>query len=383
MDLEGVLGNVRTVADQFSQQRSERQQRRELVQSDFDQLKAAGFLLTGVPVSSGGVWEDVSRSTRSMGEILRTLARGDASVALVSSMHSSVLGLWLATPDAPPPFHESWQKQRQAVFETALEGAWWGTITSEPGSGGDLAKTKAAARLDGDGSGYRLTGDKHFGSGSGITSFMLTTAVPEGAPEPDWFYLDLRGVPWDGSAGVKLRAPWDGHGMAATQSHAFTFQDFPATRFAWPANFQGVTRQVSPYIGCCFTAVIVGIVETAVELARQQLAGRVGSLRAYEQVEWSQVEVEGWLIQQAYEGMLRAIEQQPDAAGSIMRGKVAIAELAETALRRICRILGGGTFARQSPFGFWFEDVRALGFLRPPWGIAYDRLFESSWTPSP
>jgi hypothetical protein len=24
--------------------------------------------------------------------------------------------------------------------------------------------------------------------------------------------------------------------------------------------------------------------------------------------------------------------------------------------------------------------VRALGFLRPPWGLAYDRLFDLSWS---
>jgi hypothetical protein len=29
---------------------------------------------------------------------------------------------------------------------------------------------------------------------------------------------------------------------------------------------------------------------------------------------------------------------------------------------------------------FWFEDVRALGFPLPPWGLAYDSLFAFSWT---
>jgi hypothetical protein len=58
----------------------------------------------------------------------------------------------------------------------------------------------------------------------------------------------------------------------------------------------------------------------------------------------------------------------------VLLGKVAIAELAESCLRRICRVMGGGTFGRRSPFGHWFEDVRALGFLRPPWGLAYDNL---------
>jgi hypothetical protein len=42
--------------------------------------------------------------------------------------------------------------------------------------------------------------------------------------------------------------------------------------------------------------------------------------------------------------------------------------------------MGGGTFARQSPYGFWFEDVRALGFLRPPWGLAFDTLYDAGWS---
>jgi len=59
--------------------------------------------------------------------------------------------------------------------------------------------------------------------------------------------------------------------------------------------------------------------------------------------------------------------------------KVAIAELAESAIGHICRVVGGGSYSRHSPYGYWFEDVRALGFLRPPWGLAYGSLFDLSW----
>ena len=45
---------------------------------------------------------------------------------------------------------------------------------------------------------YRVSGDKHFGSGSGVTSFMITTAVPEGEDAPALFVLDVRDRPWDG-----------------------------------------------------------------------------------------------------------------------------------------------------------------------------------------
>jgi hypothetical protein len=77
--------------------------------------------------------------------------------------------------------------------------------------------------------------------------------------------------------------------------------------------------------------------------------------------------------------MLRAVEAQGGTPPAAIRGKMAIAELAGSVLTRICKVMGGGTYARQSPFGHWFEDVRALGFFRPPWGLAYDRLFEASW----
>jgi alkylation response protein AidB-like acyl-CoA dehydrogenase len=88
--------------------------------------------------------------------------------------------------------------------------------------------------------------------------------------------------------------------------------------------------------------------------------------------------MEGWLIQQAYDGMLRAVEDGKEGRRRAAQAKTAIAELAESATARICRVIGGGTFSRSSPFGYWYEDVRALGFLRPPWALVYDNLFEWS-----
>ena len=68
----------------------------------------------------------------------------------------------------------------------------------------------------------------------------------------------------------------------------------------------------------------------------------------------------------------------PASPYAALRAKQAVADLAEQTLLRLNRVLGGGTFSRKSPFAHWFEDVRALGFLRPPWGLAYDMLFATS-----
>jgi alkylation response protein AidB-like acyl-CoA dehydrogenase len=378
MDIHTVLKNAGELSSRFAAERHERQQRRALVASDFAALSDAGFLLTGVPVEEGGVWQDVRRSARPVCEILRVLAHGDPSVALVCAMHPSVLAVWLTSPEVPPPFQEAWAAQRSEIFQTARDGAWWGTITSEPGSGGDMTKTKATARPAGSDGGYLISGQKQFGSGSGITSYMITTALPEGETTPDLFFLDMRGVRWDGTVGVTLTAPWDGHGMAATQSHAMAFADFPGRRSAHPGNLLKRMEATGGLIQCAFTSVIMGVVETAVEAALQHVARRRDTLRAYERVEWSRAEMEGWLIQQAYDGMLRAVEDGKEGRRRAAQAKTAIAELAESATARICRVIGGGTFSRSSPFGYWYEDVRALGFLRPPWALVYDNLFEWS-----
>jgi alkylation response protein AidB-like acyl-CoA dehydrogenase len=378
VDAATVTQNTRTVSDEFAANRKERQRRRHLEQTDFARLADAGFLLTGVPASKGGLWEGVAKSTRPICEILRILAQGDPSVALVSSMHPAVLSFWLATPDVAPDAQPAWNEQIEFMAGTALEGAWWGTITSEPGSGGDIARTKAVARRDGSGGAYRLSGAKHFGSGSGIASYMITTALPQGEEAPDLFFMETRDVPWDGSTGMKLIAEWDGQGMIATQSHAMAFEDFPATRCSWPGNLLTLLLASGPYVACSFAAVVTGIVQKAIETARKQVVPRHDALRAFEQVEWTRAEQEAWLIDQAYEGMLSAVELGRDPLRSALRGKAAIAELAESSLARMCKVIGGGTFNRTSPFAYWYEDVRALGFLRPAWGLAFDQLFLAS-----
>jgi hypothetical protein len=122
------------------------------------------------------------------------------------------------------------------------------------------------------------------------------------------------------------------------------------------------------------------VLDEAIAVARGQIRDRAEELRAYERVEWSRAEQDHWLAVQAYEGALRAVESGEPAVAlhDALRAKEAVADLAEQTLLRLTRVLGGGTFSQRSPFAHWFEDVRALGFLRPPWGLAYDTLFVTS-----
>ena len=375
---------VGDLAAEWASARPERQARRHLERADFDRLRETGFLRAVVPEEHGGLWRSLPESTGPICSMLRTLATGDPSVALVAAMHPAVVGFWLALPDPSKP---AWQTQREAVFASAAEGRQWGTITSEPGSGGDIGRTKAVAvaadsgpELPGDP--FLVSGDKHFGSGSGIADFMITSARPEGEDEPTLFVLDVRDRPWDGSAGLELIAEWDGMGMAATQSHAMRLAGCPSVRLAWDGPLSDITLAAAPLVASTFTAVVLGVFDEAVRTAKAQLAPKAETLRAYEQVEWTRAELDHWLAVQAFEGALRTIEAGDHARSvhAAIRAKQGIAELAEGALSRLSRVIGGGTFSRRSPFSAWFEDVRALGFLRPPWGLAYDNLFLASFT---
>ena len=374
--------SIDEIASQWRSERAERQARRHLDRRDFDLLRDAGLLKLAVPESAGGSWHTAASSARRVCEIYRRLASADPSVALVSTMHPTVIGFWLSTSDPSQP---DWEEQRQAVFASAAAGEQWGTITSEPGSGGDIARTRSIATpTDAQpflaGRSYAVTGDKHFGSGFGITDRMITTAIPEGESDPTVFVLDVRDRPWDGSAGLSLTAEWDGMGMAATQSHAMRLEGAPAVRLAWNGGLDSIMRAAGPFVATMFTSVILGVLDEAIGTAREQVRRKSDELRAYERVEWSRAELDHWVAVQAYEGALRAIEGGDPATAfhAALRAKEAIADLAEAVLLRVTRVLGGGTYSRRSPFAHWFEDVRALGFLRPPWGLAYDGLFATS-----
>ena len=383
-DDTGDVGEFEDLAARWRSERAERQLRRHLDPADFEALGDLGLWRSAAPHDRGGSWRGAAESIRPLCDSVRTVAAGDPSPALVAAMHPAVLAFWL-THDADHR-GDSWSEQFDAVVASAAAGEQWGTVTSEPGSGGDLARTRAVATpIDGGEVGlpgrvYAISGDKHFASGFGVADWMITTAVPAGESAPTFFAIDLRGAagPHDG---LRVIAEWDGMGMAATQSHALRLEDVPAVRFASDEPLDAISAVAAPVVVSLFASVILGVFDEAIATSRQRLAPQAESLRAFEQVEWTRAEHEHWLAEQAWEGGLRAVEAGGGAAAraDALRAKQAVAELAESSLRRLCRVHGGGSFSARSPFAHWFEDVRALGFLRPPWALADDALFATSF----
>jgi alkylation response protein AidB-like acyl-CoA dehydrogenase len=366
-----VIRDLESVAAGFAEDVISRQKRRKLDPDDFEQLKGTGFLLTGVPADQGGLWKGPARSARMYSEMVRTIAHGDPSVALVASMHPAVTGFFLgveSVDDEP----DAWRAQRQWVIESARDH-WWGTVTSEPGSGGDILKTRSIATPEKDH--FLITGDKHFGSGSGQADFMITTAKVEGSELPELFFLQNKDEPWDGSTGCKMTVEWDGIGMSSTQSHAFRFENFPANKTVSREVLSKVAPISSQISNMLFAGVVLGVADNAMGFARGKLEGKEQGMRAFEKTEWVRCQNELWLAEQSYEGALRAIEAEEDAAHiTAVRCKITCAELIETALSRMSKVVGGASFSKAMPLAQWTQDVKALGFLRPPLPLAYDQL---------
>ena len=142
LEADEVRAAIEPIASEWRADRRTRQARTHLDRADFDALRDTGLLTLGIPVEAGGAWHGVEASVRGCARCTDGWRRADPSVALVSAMHPAVISFWTATADPSQP---EWETQRRAVFASAIAGEQWGTITSEPGSGGDIFRTKPTA----------------------------------------------------------------------------------------------------------------------------------------------------------------------------------------------------------------------------------------------
>jgi alkylation response protein AidB-like acyl-CoA dehydrogenase len=90
MDSTTMQRGIDELVARWAADRPARQARRHLERSDFDDLAAAGYLLTGVPAARGGLFDGIAASSRPTCEALRALASGDPSVALGGAMRRRV-----------------------------------------------------------------------------------------------------------------------------------------------------------------------------------------------------------------------------------------------------------------------------------------------------
>src|SRR5213078_1034513 len=171
-------------------------------QEDFDDLKAAGYLLMAVPGELGGLGMSLAQVSRET----RRLAMYAPPTALCINMHNYWVGL---TAD----LWRSGDKSIEWLLREAAAGEVFAAGHAETGNDVPLLlSTTKAEKVDG---GYKFTGRKAFGSLTPVWTRLgvhgLDTSDPANPKVVHGFLA--RNTP-----GITIKETWDVLGMRATRS---------------------------------------------------------------------------------------------------------------------------------------------------------------------
>ncbi|WP_329139216.1 SfnB family sulfur acquisition oxidoreductase [Streptomyces sp. NBC_01476] len=183
-------------AEEFRTGAAERDAGRLLPRAELDRLSASGLLGITVPRGHGGA----EVSARTLAEVFRLLATGDASLSQIPQNHFVYVNVLRRQGSA---------EQRKFFFAEVLAGRRFGNAQSEAGTKHvqDI-RTRLEPRPDGS---YLLTGEKHYSTGA-----LFADWIPVLARAAD----DKLHVAYveAGAPGVTVVDDWDGMGQRTTAS---------------------------------------------------------------------------------------------------------------------------------------------------------------------
>jgi alkylation response protein AidB-like acyl-CoA dehydrogenase len=238
---------------------AEREGARRLPAQTVADIRACGILAAPVPQDLGGLGWDLRRCM----DALRDVARHAPATALALAMPLGNAAVARIREDAVPPASRAALRQgRQWTAQQCLAGRILAVANSEPGSGGDLANTKATARQDG--GTWRLTGRKAFATGGPDGDYFLCAArTPE---RVEGFFVE-RGTP-----GATLGDDWDGFGMRTSASVTLRLDDAPAAAvLGYPGSLDGGVN-ARHWSTLLFGAVFLGVGQGALAEAASAAA---------------------------------------------------------------------------------------------------------------
>jgi alkylation response protein AidB-like acyl-CoA dehydrogenase len=337
-------------------------------------LKAAGYFAAPVPVELGGlgVW-----SAHDLVVASSRLARGDPSVAIGVNMHLvAVLNMERRRQVALAAGAERRARGFAASLERiARDGVVLAAAISERGQ--DL--TRPGTRATRTESGWRIDGRKTFCTMSpAATDLYVAVTYADGEGTERYAYAM---VPTD-APGVVIDDDWDALGMRASGSNSVSLEGVQLPEFGVRGGFR--TGDPLPYMernlvaGLFHAAASLGIAESADQIARRGVAGRInGDARPRMQVADNAVDLA------ASRGVLsraaalidehRAANPASDGSAEELNRLFAEAQAAkafvnEAAARIVDRALalsGGAGYVNGSALARAYRDVKAGSFMHP------------------
>jgi alkylation response protein AidB-like acyl-CoA dehydrogenase len=339
-----------------------------------DALKAAGYFAAPVPVELGGL--GVS-SAHDLVVASSRLARGDASVAIGVNMHLvAVLNMARRREVAVATGAERRARGFASSLEQiAAEGVVLAAAISERGQ--DLTRPGTLATRTA--SGWRIDGRKLFCTMSPAATDLyvaVTYADDEGAERYAYAM-----VPTD-APGVVVNDDWDALGMRASGSNSVSLEGVVLPASGVRGGF--LAGDPLPYMernlvaGLFHAAASLGIAESADELARRGLAGRInGDARPRMQVAANAIDLaasRGVLSRAAtlideHRAANPASDGSAEELGALFAetqaAKAFVNEAAARAVDRALALSGGAGYVNGSPLARAYRDVRAGSFMHP------------------
>jgi alkylation response protein AidB-like acyl-CoA dehydrogenase len=339
-----------------------------------DALKAVGYFAAPVPVELGGL--GVS-SAHDLVVASSRLARGDASVAIGINMHLvAVLNMERRRQVAVAAGAE----RRTLGFASSLQqiaadGVVLAAAISEPGQ--DL--TRPGTRATRTESGWRIEGRKMFCTMSPAATHLYVAVTYADSDGIERYAYAM--VPTD-APGVVVNDDWDALGMRASGSNSISLDGVELPESGVPGGFRA--GDPLPYMernlvaGLFHAAASLGIAESADQVARRGLAGRINDdARPRMQVADNAIDLAAARGVLSRAAMLidehRAANPASDGsaeqlAALFAEGQAAKAFVNEAAARIVDRALalsGGAGYLNGSPLARAYRDVKAGPFMHP------------------
>lgn len=191
-----VLAAARRIADELRPGASATDRAGTVPPAVLDAVREAGLFTINVPAAEGGG----GHSNKTVIEVLRTLATGDPSVALLVFVHYTIIYALTEHGSA---------ELRGRIFGDVLRGARIGNAAAERGT--PRAGILRSRITVGDDGVWRLTGRKYYSTGAKGADWVAVAAT---SPDEKSVLVLIPG----GSPGLTALDDWESVGMRATES---------------------------------------------------------------------------------------------------------------------------------------------------------------------
>ena len=351
------------LADTFATRAAEHDRESTFPFENYADMRAAGYLGLTIPEELGGRGADL----REMLLAQERLAMGCGSTALAVTMHVSPLGqvgaLWRLNQD---------ERLGQFLREAATGEVVYASMTAERGHSILMTSNTVATPVEG---GYRVTGDKIFGTESAICTHFSSMARVDDADGGSRVIIFRLARPVEG---MEVKDGWDTMGMRGTLSNDWTMRDVfvpqDAVFHSYPVgHFDSVLlRMTWSWAMPAFGAVYLGIAGGAMAYAREQVLARGREGDPAVQAAFAEMEIlardrPGGALASHGRGdlgrPLREFTVQEGMARTMLTKHVPC----NNAIRIVdlaLEVVGGAGFFRRSPLERMYRDVRA-GVIMP------------------